>query len=148
VTRQVIGKAPRAQLVIIDPGGKIDTLKFNQQPNLCYLNTLKEKEVRQALELVTRGLEGNDLEMLGRGTTVSALANQHILPKSELPLVLKLAEELKAVGVVIAHSGTVMGLIFAEDIDIAEVPTYIRRKNPHWQVSLARIINGGVDRGE
>lgn len=148
VIRQQIGTALRAQLVIIDPGGKVDTLKFNQQPNLCYLNRQKEKDVRQALELVTGGIKGNDLEMLGRGATMSALANQHILPKPELPLVLKLAKELRAVGVVIAHSGTVMGLMFDEEIIVAEVLTYIRRKNPHWQVSLARFINGGVDRGE
>lgn len=147
-TREPIGKALPMQLVIIDPGGQVDTLKFNQQTSLHYLNKLKEKKVRQALDLVTRGIKENDLEMLGRGATISALANQHILPKPELPLVLKTAKELRAVGVVIAHSGTVMGLMFSEDMDMAEALTYIRQKNPHWMVRTAQFINGGVDRGE
>lgn len=145
---QFIAKALPAQLVIIDPGGRIDTLKFNQQQNLYYLNLIKKKEVKYALRLVSHGLKSNDLEMLGRGATLSALANQHILPKSELPTVLKFAQDLQAVGVTIAHSGTVMGLIFHNDMTIVDIPTYIKRKKPHWRISLARFINGGVDRGD
>ena len=45
------------------------------------------------------------------------LANQELLPKPQLESVLDLAQAAGAVGVNVAHSGTVLGLLFAEGSD-------------------------------
>jgi uncharacterized protein involved in propanediol utilization len=50
--------------------------------------------------------------LLGRVATASARINQRFLPKPELDFLIALSGQLGAAGVQIAHSGTVIGLIF------------------------------------
>nr|WP_207754882.1 GHMP kinase [Desulforadius tongensis] len=142
---QPLGSPPEADIILLDPGGTVDTVSFNRRPNLKYLNELKEREVKQALDLVCRGIECRDIEMIGRGSTISALANQKLLPKEELPEVVRWCGQLGAAGVVIAHSGTVMGLIMPGEITAPEeAADYIRKKKPHWKIKLVKLTAGGV----
>jgi L-threonine kinase len=60
---------------------------------------------------VTRG----DLRSLGEISTRSAILNQDILPKPHLDLLLNVRRRYKALGVVIAHSGTQLGLLLGPD---------------------------------
>ncbi|MCE5284648.1 MAG: GHMP kinase [Pelosinus sp.] len=108
-----LGRPPLINILIFDVGGEVDTLTFNKQPNLHKLNYNKEKMVRQAVELVSGGLASGDARLIGRGATLSALANQTILYKPCLDKVIKVAEHYGAVGVANAHSGTVLGVLFS-----------------------------------
>jgi uncharacterized protein involved in propanediol utilization len=53
-----------------------------------------------------------DPRLLGRVATASARISQRYLPKAKFDRVLRLAEEVGALGVQVAHSGTVVGLLF------------------------------------
>jgi uncharacterized protein involved in propanediol utilization len=59
-----------------------------------------------------RAITARDIELLGRVATASARINQRFLPKPELDFLIALSGQLGAAGVQIAHSGTVVGLIF------------------------------------
>jgi len=143
--REELGPAPPLNLLVLDPGGDIDTIKFNRRKELAAMNRRKEPQVRQALKLVKDGLSHGDLEQLGRGATVSALANQELLPKPDLPQVLRWAEDLGAVGVNVAHSGTVMGLLLPPNgISPPEALEFIRARRPDWQFYPTRLIGGGL----
>ena len=71
---------------------------------------------------------------------------QAVLPKPQLPEVLSIAEECGAVGANVAYSGTVIGLLFAEDakhLDAAAAQA--RRRLPDLvAVHRHRLIGGGV----
>jgi len=53
--------------------------------------------------------------MVGRAATASAQINQRHLPKPQFDKCLKLAERVEALGVQVAHSGTLVGLLFDPD---------------------------------
>jgi len=112
---RILGKAPPARVLVFDYGGKVDTLGFNQRPSLPGLNRAKEKEVRLALQKVRRGLRSGNLDLIGEGATQSALAHQAILPKAELSEIAGAAVKMGAKGVICAHSGTVIGVLYPRE---------------------------------
>ncbi len=111
-TYRHLGGPPPMSILIFDTGGSVDTLEFNRRPDLAALNAAKETDVRQAVDLLSRGLAAGDCALIGRAATISALANQAILPKPALPAVAAIAARHGAVGVNTAHSGTVLGILF------------------------------------
>lgn len=143
--KEYLGPAPPLKLIIADPGGTVDTILFNHRKDLASKNLQKEPMVRQATDLVTKGLLTRDWEMLGRGASISAQANQVILPKPYLAQWLKWASDLQAMGVLVAHSGTVMGMLMHPDrVPAEEAAQYIRQKRPTWQVWQTAMVSGGL----
>lgn len=110
--RQYLGNAIPMYIAIFDVGGEIDTLHFNQRSDLEKLNQANELQVQEALNLIVEGLTKKDAALLGKGTTLSALANQTILFKPHLEEMINISLSWGAVGVNIAHSGTVVGILF------------------------------------
>ncbi|NLC76470.1 MAG: GHMP kinase [Clostridia bacterium] len=140
-----LGEAPAINILIADPGGVVDTVTFNRDDYLAKMNRKKEPQVKEALRLVKEGLASGDLHKIGRGATESALANQELLPKPDLPQMLRWAEEVKALGVNVAHSGTVMGILLAEDgYHPEEVKPFLQKRRPDWTFYCTRLINGGL----
>lgn len=110
--RHSLGNATPMHIAIFDVGGEINTLHFNQRSDLKNLNRSKELQVRQAMNLIMIGLATQDVSLIGKGATISALANQSILFKPHLEEIINIALSRGAVGVNIAHSGTVVGVLF------------------------------------
>jgi L-threonine kinase len=109
-TYEWLGEAPPMSVVMLDGGGEIDTVAFNRVDRASLLRSL-EAEHAEALALVRRGLATGDPALVGQGATLSALANQRVLPKPELPRVLDAARNIGAAGVCVGHSGTVIGVL-------------------------------------
>lgn len=141
-----LGEAPEINILIADPGGVVDTIAFNRYEDLDKINQKKEPQVKRALEYIREGLLTGDLAQIGRGATESALANQELLPKPDLPQMLSWAKELKALGVNVAHSGTVMGLLLPPDgYHPEEVKPFIEKRRPNWSFFCTRLANGGLE---
>jgi L-threonine kinase len=66
------------------------------------------------MELVMKGVEQGDCQLIGQGATISALANQRILYKPCLEEMIKISNKFGAVGINVAHSGTVIGVLFSQ----------------------------------
>lgn len=113
--RQFLGRAIPMYIVIFDAGGEIDTLHFNQRHDLKKLNEANEYQVHQAVDLIRKGLAAQDIALIGKGATISARANQKILFKPHLEEMIAIGLSWGAVGVNIAHSGTVVGILFPID---------------------------------
>lgn len=140
-----LGEAPPLNIIMADPGGFVDTIIFNCRKDLASKNFQKEPVVKQAVELVTRGLLTEDWEMMGRGATMSAHANQLVLPKPYLALWRQWASDMRALGVLVAHSGTIMGMILEPGgTDANEAAEYIKRQRPDWTVWHTTMISGGL----
>ena len=84
------------------------------------------------------------LEFLGE--TVSAIANQQVLFNPHLESTLELAAQTGAVGVNVAHSGTVIGMLFADDAPVVERAAALAREQlPDLQwLRHSRMVRGGV----
>ncbi|MEU9246887.1 GHMP kinase [Streptomyces sp. NPDC048385] len=88
---------------------EIDTLAL---PRARY-NAWEIECFRALRGLMRRAVTRGDHRELGRIATASARINQRFLPVPRFDRVLEIAEETEALGVQVAHSGTVAALLFA-----------------------------------
>ena len=167
-----LGPPPPLEVIIIDRGGQVDTLEFNQVDRTAQWNAVAE-QTAAALELVQEGIRTGDPALVGRAATISARAATatvgiraatavsarpghppavgahagHPPAAAEwLERACRVAEAAGAVGVNIAHSGTVLGIL----LDARQ-----RRSKPAYRQAMAeftdaasvehfRVIGGGV----
>lgn len=113
--KELLGPCPPMNILIFDEGGEIDTISFNEQPNLQTLIDEKEDIIVDALRIFKEGIQHHDISAIGEASTMSAFANQRILPKAYLYDLHQIGSAYHSVGTIIAHSGTVMGLLFPND---------------------------------
>lgn len=114
-----LGPVPAMALLIYDTGGQVDTVAFNRRPDLERLRTIREPRIAEAVELFVRSLARKDRAGIGAAATKSAFANQDILPKPGLAAFHRLGQRFGSYGTVVAHSGTVMALLFPPDFTAA-----------------------------
>jgi len=146
VTR-FLGEPPGLEVLVVDPGGALDTRSFNQIPGLQELNAKKEPQVRAALEMVETGIRQADAVLVGKGATLSAQAHQDLVANPIFDRAHSVAAKLGAVGVNVAHSGTVVGILFdPRERPAAEMLPLARREMPGVGLEVCRVISGGVRR--
>jgi uncharacterized protein involved in propanediol utilization len=116
--------AQRCGEVVEDLGGTLPpvvVVGFNSDPNGHGVDTLTHRADYSALEiesfrpllgLLRHAVRHQDPRLLGRVATASARINERFLPKFRFREVVALAEASGAVGVQVAHSGTLVGLMF------------------------------------
>ena len=143
--RQSLGMPPPLEILVVDTGGEVDTAGFNRRSDLGRLNRDKEPAVREALALVAEGIKRGDPSLVGRGATLSAVAHQPVLGKPALEEVIALSREAGAVGVNVAHSGTVVGLLFdARENRLQEARAVLQELLNGQPLLSCRVIGGGV----
>ena len=110
-------------IAVFDYGGEVDTVNFNRRSDF---------ELKILPETIDFALMKN-----------SALANQKILPKRGLIELMNFSQEIGAVGVNVAHSGTVTGIFFhADDKFVAEKVSAVKKKFDFLQLlTLTRLSN-------
>ena len=117
--------AHRAGVVVEDFIGQLpelDVLGFNTDATGDGVDTLSlvrarysswEIEAFRVLQgLLRRAVRTHDPRLLGRVATASAVISQRHLPKPHFERLLKITEAVGAVGLQVAHSGTVAGILF------------------------------------
>lgn len=107
------GDLPPYILVGIDLGGTIDTIQFNQVRK-AYSGE-DQKQFLEAYHLVKRGCKERNFADICKAATISARVNQKILPKPVFHHLEKIADTYQG-GTVVAHSGTVAGILLDHNI--------------------------------
>ncbi|MFL6313366.1 MAG: hypothetical protein ACJ71W_14790 [Terriglobales bacterium] len=100
---------PKFEVVGVDTasGDYVHTL---DHPPAVY--SWRQRQIFHTLtSALRRGILQNDLELLGRVATASANINQSFLPKPKFEEIRSIAENCRALGVAVAHSGTVMSIL-------------------------------------
>ena len=140
-----LGSPPPMRIVVLDFGGTVDTIAFNSVDRGNTLQCLQPK-FEEALAFIVNGIDNGNLKDIGAGATLSAVTNQKMLYKPQLDSVLRIADEVGALGVNVAHSGTVLGILFEDDMErtrhgisrAQETLSGIRK------IYDRRIVGGGV----
>lgn len=109
VLRKFLGYLPPLIIVGLDEGGQVDTVEFNARRKP--FGRVQRAEYEELLIGIERAIAHSDLRSLGEISTRSAILNQEILSKIHLDLLLDMSRRYKALGVVVAHSGTHLGLL-------------------------------------
>ncbi|MDK1492906.1 hypothetical protein QN219_23065 [Sinorhizobium sp. 7-81] len=89
-------------------GQKVDTLAFEP----ARYSPEEIETFRPLRALLRRAIKASDFALLGRAATASAWINERFLPKPRLTDIETIGVCHGAVGVQVAHSGTVVGLMF------------------------------------
>lgn len=110
VFKQLGKKLPKMYVLGIDAekASVVDTLQLTL-PNY----SMEEIETFESLiDLLEHAIKTEDVSIIGRVATKSSCINQRYLPKPYFNEMLDIANSTGSSGVQIAHSGTVIGLIF------------------------------------
>jgi uncharacterized protein involved in propanediol utilization len=92
-----------------DPlSGGVDTLSFRP----AEYDWWEKEAFRPLIGMLRQAVRTGDAALVGRVATASARINQRFLPMPEFAWLEALAREAGALGVQVAHSGTVMGFLF------------------------------------
>jgi L-threonine kinase len=139
-----LGAPPLLAVMILDPGGEVDTVAYNQQAHAPMLRTLAAQH-REAFAWLQEGIKHGDATAIGAAASLSAVAHQAILPNPLLDLALRLARDIGAVGVCRAHSGTIIGLLLdPHDTDMSSARLMARHRCPETvDIYGFSVIGGG-----
>ncbi|MDP1808752.1 MAG: GHMP kinase [Actinomycetota bacterium] len=133
-----LGTAPALKVSYIDTGGSVDTIEFNRSKKRYTPSQLKA--IRFAYEMIVAGFKWRDWRLVGMASTLSARVNQEILPKPALEELIEIAASVGGYGVVVAHSGTVAGIVHdRRDAHVTGAIADMGVAPP----ATATIINGG-----
>ena len=123
---EMLGPAPPLTVIVLDPGGQVDTEVYNHRVPLEMLHP-QAALYREAFSLLREGVTRQNWEAVGRAATLSAQAHQRILPNPLVDLALRWAQAIGALGICRAHSGTIVGILCDHRVDITSAVTYLRR---------------------
>jgi len=141
---ELLGPPPPLGIIGVDAGGVVETGGFNGRADLKEANRRKEPAVREALTTAITAVAAGDAAALATAATLSARVHQAILPNPLWERAAALAPACGALGVNIAHSGTVVGFLF--DLNRTDMV-----EEAHWlgprlglPVRLLKLISGGI----
>ncbi|MHB8481658.1 MAG: GHMP family kinase ATP-binding protein [Nitrospiria bacterium] len=140
------GAPPPMEIIALEFEDTVDTVSFNQndQKKTARLQT---GTVLKSFHLIEEGIKEGSVQKIGEGATLSALSHQNIFRKPDLEKVLKLTLELGGVGVNIAHSGSMIGMLFnpgSVDFQMVKVKvkTLLGKSLP---MRCLRLRGGGIE---
>jgi uncharacterized protein involved in propanediol utilization len=110
--RSTLGRLPALTVVAVDEGGVLDTVAFNQRPKEFTARDVTEYAV--LLETLAGAVRAADLCAVGAVASRSAQLNQRLVPKRNLAEMLRISSDVGGLGVVCAHSGTMLGVLLAD----------------------------------
>lgn len=140
-----LGLPPPISLLLFDMGGTVDTLAYHA--------LVREAEggdrLKLALDLLTIGFERGDPALIGKAATISALMHQKELPKTGLEQLWEDVSSLGGLGICVAHSGTVFGVMGDPSWLSFSVEDKLNRLVAQVMpgtvpIGRARLISGGV----
>lgn len=141
---RLLGSAPPLLVMVLDPGGEVDTLTFNRLNHRQALSSLAPQH-REAFDLLQQGILRGDWSAFAEAATISARAHQAILPNPLLEPTLALGREVGALGVCRAHSGTLLGLLLTPlQVDLPAALDFVTRRLPAGvSVACYPLVDGG-----
>ena len=140
-----LGPPPPIEVIVVDTGGVVDTLEFNRTDRSELWKRVASR-TDEALELVREGVLRSDPELVGRGATISAQAGHLPATAEWVERAAAFADEQGVVGINVAHSGTVVGILL-DARERRSKPVYRRAVEAFADaesVQHFRLIGGGV----
>ena len=140
-----LGDPPPMRVLVLEFSHRVDTEAFNSVDRRAALES-QSAPFLEALHLIAAGIEKGDGRLIGRGATLNALAYQEVFPNPHWEAAVELAKATGAEGANVAHSGTVVGLLYGRDqSQIARAIHQARRNIPGLiGVHHHRLIGGGI----
>ena len=135
---------PKMIISMFDTGGKINTVEFHSSYDENHAMKESSPELLNAIDDLDNGVTP---EKLAKIAVLSARENQSVLEKPHYEEILEYAQSLGALGVNVAHSGTMIGIMWRPDDsmkNVVEAAKKIGEKFPFLEYfETDRLISGG-----
>lgn len=142
---ETLGSMPKCNVLVLEGQGVIETVSFRNDKE--YLSRVKNRDA--ALKILKKGIETKDLRLIGQAATESSLLNQDLLNKPYLENLIEITKQYNALGVSVAHSGTVCGVLYDDSTDIEKLKKTVQHKlSPTYFNKMYNLhtVNGGPER--
>ncbi|MEV7612040.1 kinase [Streptomyces sp. NPDC089799] len=110
--KEELGVLPPLTILAHDQGGEVDTLGFNQIPKP--FDHEDKLEYSRLLAVLGAAVREGDLRTVGQVATKSAFMNAKLRPHAALSAMERVCREVDGLGLVLAHSGTMLGILLPE----------------------------------
>ncbi len=134
------------KVLILEMDSFVSTDEFRKNDYTRARNDNK-KDIEKAYDLFSLACDRRDKKLLGEAVTISSLANQRILLKPKLEEILELTNKVGAYGVNVAHSGTVVGILYDDHVDVDKLKDlFVKRgiTKDYVKIHLVNTTRGGV----
>jgi len=105
-----LGSAPPLDVLVLEPSETLDTIKF-RETDYSEVKRKNQDKIERALLLLKEGIRTQNSLLIGEAATISSIANEEVLQKPKLLPIIDCVKKSGAVGVNVAHSGTVIGVL-------------------------------------
>lgn len=117
--KKKIGSYCEFNILVFEGSRIVDTVEFNKKPlpPLSNIEDLAEKLIK--------GIENRDIKTIAYCATESIIRNERRLSYPILSLVLKIKDEIGGDGIIGAHSGDALGIIYEGDLNTKALDKYL-----------------------
>nr|WP_232327801.1 kinase [Kibdelosporangium sp. MJ126-NF4]CEL13328.1 Threonine kinase in B12 biosynthesis [Kibdelosporangium sp. MJ126-NF4]CTQ99019.1 Threonine kinase in B12 biosynthesis [Kibdelosporangium sp. MJ126-NF4] len=120
-----LGVLPPVVIIGHDEGGQVDTIKHNRIPRR--FSAEDKREHRKLLAAVGDAVGAGELAEVGRAATRSTTLNARLRPPGYLELLRRTCADIDGLGLVLAHSGTMLGILLdGGDPELASKTEHVR----------------------
>jgi uncharacterized protein involved in propanediol utilization len=110
-----LGCLPRFESVVLCTGGVVDTIEFDARRKTFMYSAEDQAQLMAAWAMVRHANRTRDASLLARASTLSARINEQLLAKPYFEELSGFVEMQGADGIMVAHSGTALALLFDPD---------------------------------
>ncbi|MEG0844112.1 MAG: cobalamin biosynthesis protein [Romboutsia sp.] len=146
-TVKTLGNIYNGRVIVLEPNRTLSTARIRKIYNYEEKKINNKSIIQEAFFLLEEGIKNNDLNLVGRASTMSSLANENIHRKDGLNKIIDVSRKYGAYGVNIAHSGTVVGILIDKDMNDRKIIELLRQEgldNIYKKIYTSNIIDGGV----
>lgn len=146
-TIKSLGNIENGKVIILEPKKTLSTKRIRSIPDYNERKIRNKETIKEAFDLLEQGMTKNDLNLIGRASTLSSLANENIHRKYQLNKIIEISNSYGAYGVNIAHSGTVIGIIIDRDMNekrLLELLYDAKINSFYNKIYASDIIDGGL----
>ncbi|MCT4607390.1 MAG: cobalamin biosynthesis protein [Marinisporobacter sp.] len=138
---------PHLDILVLESEKRLNTQIFRRK-DYTHLRKVNQPKVEKAYKTFQLAYEKKDYFLLGKAATISSLTNQNILYKEKLEEIIELSLKFGCYGVNVAHSGTVLGIIFEKSkADVEKLMNEIKAKEIYkyyYKYYFTKMVQGGV----
>jgi len=138
---------PDLNILIFESPAQLNTADYHQMPRQQRLQQ-NEAQLADAIRLFEQAMQTRNVSLFGQACTLSAIASQHILAKPGFEQFQFLIEKFDLPGMVVAHSGTVVGLLCSpqqHDCDAILAAAHHSVLQAHYPTRhVKKMISGGI----
>lgn len=117
--KRKIGSYCEFNILVFEGSRIVDTVEFNKKP-LPPLSNIEDLAGK-----LIKGVEDNDVKTIAYCATESIIRNEGRLSYSIIPLLLKLKDEIGGYGIIGAHSGDALGIIYEGNLKMEALNKYL-----------------------